>query len=123
MSRILIVEDDPVIRSAYKEVLESEGHEVTEAEDGVKALEATASADFDLIMLDILLPNMSGIEFLRKYRRDFGDKGAQVIVLSNVDHPDTVKEAEELGVKEYLTKSHYSMKDLARAISNLLANS
>lgn len=120
MSRILIVEDDPVIRSAYVVVLEAEGHEVTQAEDGAKALESINSADFDLILLDILLPNMSGLEFLRKYRRDFGDKAAQVIVLSNVEHPDTIKEAEELGVKEYIAKSRYSMKELAQAITKLL---
>lgn len=122
MGKILVVEDDPVIRAAYKEVLQSEGHQVFEAENGQKALTSVAKISPDLILLDILLPEMSGLEFLRHYRKETPNP-AEVLVLTNVDHPETAREAKDLGARDYLRKSDYSMRQLAEVIDQFLRGS
>lgn len=103
---ILYVEDYPVVQQMYVDVLHKYGYSVDVASDGNEALTKVKGNDYDLILLDLLLPQMSGIEFLEKYRElaSPDKKQAKVIVLSDFDNPDTVKKAEELHVDDYWIK-------------------
>lgn len=69
MANILVVEDSPAVRMGIVEVLESLGHTVTETENGRLAVEQMASASFDLIVTDVLMPEMDGIEVIKAVRR------------------------------------------------------
>jgi CheY-like chemotaxis protein len=70
MSRILIADDEPMVRTLLRVLLRSAGHEVREARDGSEAVQACREADFDLIVCDLLMPAMDGLETIRELRRD-----------------------------------------------------
>lgn len=120
MAKVLIVEDDKTIRDAYKTVLELEGHEVEASEEGGGAIKALAAKDFDVILLDMLMPNMNGMELLRELRPKEKIPNTKIIVFSNMSMPETIAEAKELGVSEYLTKARFTPKEVVNAVEGVL---
>ena len=86
MAHILIVDDDPLIRLALREALGSEGHRITEAPDGRAALIYYRQRHPDLIITNIVMPEVDGLEVIKALRRDFPD--AKVIALSGYDEKD-----------------------------------
>ncbi len=119
--RILYVEDYPVVQQMYIDVLKKYNYPVDVASDGKEALAKVQEKEYDLILLDLLLPQMSGIEFLEKYRKlDQPDKKqAKVIVLSDFDNPQTVKQAQDLKVDDYWIKVENTPYLLAENIARL----
>ena len=102
MARILVVDDEAGIRSFIAEVLEDEGHEVSEAENGAVALTHLAKKRYHLVFTDIKMPVMDGNELLRNIAKDFGD--TEVIVLTAYGTVDSAVEAMKLGAFDYLQK-------------------
>lgn len=100
---ILYVEDYPVIQQMYHDVLKSHGFEVDVANDGKQALAKLAENTYDIVLLDLLLPEVTGVEFLRELRKGT-HKDQAVIVLSDFDKPEMVEEVKQLGVKYYWIK-------------------
>lgn len=115
---ILYVEDYPIIQSMYHDVLTSHGFKVDVAGDGKKALELVAKNDYDIILLDLLLPNVTGIELLREYLNK--QKNSTVVVLTDFDKPETMEEVKGLGVKHYWIKVENTPHLLAERIEHLL---
>ena len=119
MPKILVVEDYESLQKIYRAVLEQEGYEVDVVNDGFVALDKAKDGAYDLILLDLLLPHMSGMEFLHA----FGPKqhpGTKVVICSNFSNPKFTQEANELGVAHTLTKSNLSPKEVAEVIANTL---
>jgi two-component system alkaline phosphatase synthesis response regulator PhoP len=115
--RILVVEDDRTLRQTLSYNLTREGYEVTTAADGEAALEAARKSRIDLILLDVMLPGMSGIEVLRVLRRD--GIGAPVIIVSaKGDEIDRVVGL-KVGADDYVTKP-FSRPELLARIEALL---
>jgi two-component system, OmpR family, response regulator RegX3 len=115
-SRILVAEDEPAILDAVAYTLRAEGYDVETVEDGESALECTRSRDYDLMILDLMLPRLSGTEILRRVRQE---SPLPVIVL-------TAKSAEtdrvlglEVGADDYVTKP-FSMAELLSRVRALL---
>ena len=102
--RILIAEDNPTNRDILRRRLEKEGHQVTETEDGVEALEQLESGDFDLLLLDILMPRLNGFETLARIRRNERLHGLPVIMISALDEIQSVVRCIEMGAEDYLPK-------------------
>jgi two-component system OmpR family response regulator len=100
---VLIVEDDPGIREVYQLKLEIEGLLVRGAENGKEALQLLRGFSPDVILLDMLMPLMGGMEFLERFK-SLGLR-ADVFVFSNMASPDQVKAALGLGAIDYWTKS------------------
>ena len=120
MTKILIVEDYPNIRKIFQTALASEGYDVTVAADGEDALKILQDLKPDLILLDLLMANIGGLEFLRT----FGAKNhpeTKVVVFSNLSSPELYDEAIELGAVEYLAKSKFTPKELVAAIKEILS--
>lgn len=118
--KILLVEDEQGIAQMYKKVLNGEGVEVELAitvEEGRQTLKKKRP---DLILLDILLPKESGLDFLEEIRgsKDFSD--IPVIILSNYDAQETKSRAEKLGIVAYLMKADYTPKELIEKIQGSL---
>lgn len=113
--RILMVEDFPVMQKFYKDALEKAGYELDMAGDGNQALEKVIDNDYDIILLDMLLPNMNGIEFLEKYQNR--PSTTRVFVLSDFSEPSRIERAKELGVEEYLIKSDYPPSELVAKLA------
>ena len=82
MARILIVEDEPDIRFMMRVILESAGHEVTEARGGVAGLTSVKLAPPDLVITDVMMPTMSGLEFIERLRSDPNSAAIPILVVS-----------------------------------------
>jgi two-component system, NtrC family, nitrogen regulation response regulator NtrX len=102
MANILIVDDERAIRNTLKEILEYEKYKVSEAEDGVKALEMLKDNHFDAVLLDIKMPKMDGIEVLEKAIEE--NPETQFIMISGHGNIDTAVECVKKGAYDYLPK-------------------
>lgn len=118
--KVLIVEDDGFISEVYITKITAEGFSVIMANDGEKALELTRSKNPDLILLDITIPKIDGIEFLKKIRSEEEVSDILVIVLTNSNEEEHLSQARELGVSEYLIKSHYTPSEVVLKIREVL---
>jgi DNA-binding response OmpR family regulator len=117
---ILIVEDDPVLSKMYSEKFIFEGFTVVTAKDGQEALDKASSQSISVILLDIMLPRMSGTDFLESYRKLPKGKNTPVIALTNLDEEEERARAKTLGVKEYLTKSGQTPENVVRKIKSYI---
>jgi two-component system cell cycle response regulator len=116
--RILYVEDYPVIQTMYSEVLKTAGFDVDSVGDGKAALAKVKENKYDLILLDLLLPHTTGVEFLKEFTQTGND--AQVVVLTDFDKPETVEEVKNLGVQHYWIKVENTPHLLAQRLEHLL---
>lgn len=114
---ILVVEDDIKMQRVLKDRLTSERFKITLASDGEEALRKTQTATFDLILLDIILPKMNGLEFLKRFKGNDKNKNVPVIILTNLQYDDyKIVELMEKGATDYLVKAKYSLNELVRKI-------
>ncbi|HEU4322265.1 MAG TPA: response regulator [Roseiflexaceae bacterium] len=99
---VLVVEDDPATRRLYRFLLLNSGYTVIEAEDGLIGLEQLAHHHCPLVITDMNMPRMDGLELIRAIRRDYPD--TYVILVTAFGTPDTEKQARRSGANEYLAK-------------------
>lgn len=117
MSKILIIEDEDKIARVLQLELQYEGYEASRAEDGRKGLELALAEQWDLILLDIMLPELSGLEVLRRLRQS--GSNVPVILLTARDAvPDRVSGLDQ-GANDYVTKP-FAIEELLARIRNLL---
>ena len=120
MKTILLIEDDPFLVDIYKNKLEEFGYAVETAEDGGQALNIIKEKNPDLVLLDIILPNIDGWEILKIIRNNPDTKNLKVIVLSNLGQREEVEKGVELGATKYLIKAHFTPSEVAKEIDQLL---
>lgn len=120
--KILIVEDEPALSQAYQTILESEGYNVTSANNGEEALKITENLEPDLILLDLRMPKVTGTEFLKRYNLPKEHPNVKVIVFSNLDTQQAIDEAYSLGTDRYMLKAWASPKELARLVKETLSS-
>jgi len=113
---ILIVEDDPVLLKMYTEKFTFEGFGVLNAKDGEEALSVATKDNVDIILLDIMLPRMSGTDFLEKLRQDQKGKSLPVVALTNLAEEGEKQKALKLGVKEYIVKAMQTPEQVVEKI-------
>jgi len=99
MSKILIADDSTFMRNVLKDILSAKGHNLIMAENGKEALEKYNVEKPDLVLLDIIMPEVDGMEVLKKI-----GKTAKIVVISAVGQDKMVEEAKELGALDYITK-------------------
>lgn len=110
--KILVVDDEQDLREALKTALAYEGFEVLTANDGDQGLSLALEQKPDLVLLDIMMPKMSGIDVLRALRDDEWGVRADVIMLTASDDMERLAEATELGVSEYIMKTSVTLNDM-----------
>lgn len=103
-SSVLVVDDNEVNRDLLARRLQRQGHAVTVAEDGLQALELMRSAPFDLVLLDIMMPQLNGYQVLESLKADEKLRHIPVIMISAVDDIDSIVRCIELGAEDYLSK-------------------
>lgn len=118
---ILIVEDDLLIARAYKTGLEKKGYAVTMVHNGSEAIEQMHNGNYDLILLDIMLPGQNGFEILKERNEQLLAQNAKIIVLSNLGQPEDMEQATALGADGYLIKAHQSMGEVMTKVEEILA--
>jgi DNA-binding response OmpR family regulator len=122
MSRILVIDDDRLVRFTIRTALEHAGHTVVEAEDGVRGLAAFDAAPFDLVITDLLMPEKEGVETVREIRQ----RSAQVKILAvsgggAMKTLDYLAMAEALGADRSLAKP-FTSRALVAVVEELLAS-
>src|ERR1051325_609339 len=115
--RILLVEDEENLRKTIRLNLEMEGYDVTESKDGKAAYDSFRSAHFDLIVLDVMLPEMDGYTLCRKIRLENSD--VPVIFLTAKGASDERVQGLKMGADDYLAKP-FNLEELLLRVSNLL---
>lgn len=118
MATVLIVEDDKVLNNAYQMILERDGHTVQTVFDGQEALIAIKKMQPDVILLDLLMPNVSGIQFLEQFKPE-DHPTTKVIVLSNMGDEKLVDRARELGAHKYIIKAHTTPGQLCLLVNRI----
>lgn len=104
--RILVVEDDQFLRELYDELLREEGYEVDLAPDGEIALAKIIKGGYELILLDIMLPKIDGLEILRRVKKQGTENpNGSTVLLTNLGQDSIIKEGFNLGASGYLIKS------------------
>lgn len=120
--RILLVEDDRFIRRASELSLTQRGYTVFTAADGVEALEAVRREKPDLVLLDLLMPRMGGLDVLRALKADEATRAIPVLILSNSSREQDVEEVKRLGAAGYYVKANLSLKALGELVASLLGD-
>ena len=120
MARILVVEDDHDLNKAYSIILKHEGYDVAQAFDGKEALKKLDGFKPDLILLDLLMPIMGGLEFLQESDLPHKHKGTKVLIFTNMENSPEVAAAYKLGAHRCIIKSWTAPHNLARVVSDTL---
>lgn len=114
--KILIVEDDPLLTKMYTTKFITEGFEVNSAADGEEGLAKATAVTPDFIILDVMMPKLSGIDMLSRLRATEAGKNIPVIVLSNLSQEEEAKKALALGAKEYLIKANFTPSEVVTKV-------
>lgn len=120
--KILVVEDEETIRSMLMDSLEEKGYIVQSAIDGDVGLELALKNEYDLILLDIILPKKNGLEVLSELQKVKKENLPKVLVLTNLGEADSIQKALDLGVMSYLVKADHNLSDIVSKVENLLKN-
>lgn len=113
---ILVVEDEEPMQLVLRDVLKVEGYNVLEAKNGIEGLELALKEHPDLILLDILMPKMDGLEMLKNLRADEWGRKVPVIVLTNLSDNDDIAKAVEEDVFEYFVKTDIRIDEVIERI-------
>ena len=118
--KILLVEDDMALSAVYRSRLEMEGFDVREANKGEDALSATVEYRPDLILLDVMMPKISGFDVLDILRNTPETANVRIIMLTALSQPKDKERAESLGVDDYLVKSQVVIGDVVARVKHHL---
>jgi len=118
--KILFIEDESALQKTFGDFFEKEGFKLISALDGETGLELVEKEIPDLILLDLILPKIEGIEVLKKLRENPKTKEIPVIVLTNVDDFGKLEKSLELGVKSYLVKTDFTLEEVLQKIKEVL---
>lgn len=116
---ILIIEDDATLNQAYEMILRTAGYAVRTAFDGEEALRLAVHEEPDIIFLDLRMPTLDGIGFLKAYQPIANHKDVKIIVFSNYDLQQEIDEAYELGAQRYILKAWASPKELIKIVEDV----
>ncbi|MDD5291219.1 MAG: response regulator [Patescibacteria group bacterium] len=118
--KILIVEDDQMICSMYKTKFEADGFACLVANDGPAGLETAKKEKPNLIMLDVMLPQLDGFSILKDLKADSKTKGIPVIMLTNLGTDEDKKKGETLGAADYWVKASLTPAEISKKIKEHL---
>lgn len=119
---LLVAEDDQFYANLYRTKLEKEGFGVVVASNGRETLELLRKSNPNLIILDLVMPEMDGFEVLKKLREEKDLRNVPVIILSNLGQPEDIERAKELGVFKYIIKSNVSIHQMVESVEDALAD-
>lgn len=118
--KVLLVEDDKMIIDMYTLKFTQEGYEVVQAENGKDAVALAKTVNPDIILLDIILPQMDGFSVLKEIKADPNVKDVPVILLTNLGQDGDVKKGLELGATDYLIKANYTPSQVVDKVKSVL---
>jgi CheY-like chemotaxis protein len=120
-AKVLIVEDDQLIQRMYQKIFTFEKFDVTIAIDGEEGLEKARTLKPTIILLDVMMPKMNGMEVLERLKADPDTKHIPVVMLSNLAGENDVESALAKGAVKYIIKSEYDPKQVADMVKEIIA--
>lgn len=118
MKKLLIAEDDFFIRDIYSKVFALGGYEVEVAVDGVDALDKVKATQYDMILLDIMMPRMTGIDVLKNIRAlETPSKDTPIFIITNLGQQNIIEEAFKMGMDGYIIKSQVTPQQIVQEIN------
>src|SRR3989344_2005592 len=120
-AKVLVVEDEEILSTALKEELENGGYDVVGAVDGEDGLAKVKSFKPELVLLDLVMPKMDGMEMLRKLKEDSEILDTPVVILTNLSDYERISEALSLGAMDYLVKANYKLEDLLEKVKTVIS--
>ncbi len=119
--KILCIEDESFISELYARALRRAGYEVNTLISGVDGLRAAQKNEYDIILLDLMIPGMTGFEVLRQLRSTVSDLRAKILITTNLDQSDESKEELESMADGYLIKAEFTPRQLVSIIDDIAA--
>lgn len=120
MPKIAIIEDDQAIREMYKLKFEAEGYQVGVAENGKRGLELAEQTHPDIVLLDLMMPEMTGGEMLALLRKTDWGKDIKVIILTNVTKDEAMPSIHAIHVDGFIIKAHYTPQEVVDTVKQVL---
>ena len=120
MKKILIIEDDVFLSNIYSKKFESEGYKVFFALDGKKGLNLIKQKNPNIILLDLMLPSMTGFEILEAMAKDQEIKNIPVILLTNINDQDEINRGYDFGVKDYVIKTFFTPSEVVEKVNKFV---
>lgn len=120
MAKILLIEDDGDLRDMYASRLGYEGYEIVIATDGKEGLAKAETEKPDLILLDIMIPNLSGFEVLKKLKSQNSTNNIPVIIMTVLDQESNKIKGLELGAEDYISKAKVMPDEVINKVKNIL---
>lgn len=117
--KILIVEDETTLSGVLSDKFEKEGHKTKIVDTGTEVLAVAQEFKPDLILLDLLLPEKSGLEVLKELKEAEELKGIPVVVASNLDDDENIKKALKLGAVDYFVKSQHPINEIVEKVEKI----
>jgi DNA-binding response OmpR family regulator len=121
IKKILLVEDEPMLSNLLKGRLERDGFQVIQAHDGAEALADLKKEKYDLMLLDIILPKMSGFEVMESMRSDPNAENVPVVIVSNLGQEGDIQRGQMLGAVGYFIKAQLSIEELVGKIKEFFS--
>ncbi len=121
MSKILIIEDDPLMQRMYQKAFSFDKYEVSVAGDGVEGLDKVRAEKPTVVLLDVMMPKMNGLETLAKIKADPEIKSIPVIMLTNLAGSADAEKALESGAVKYIVKSEQEPKEVVKMVKEIIA--
>ncbi len=118
--KILIVEDDKFLRETLAKKFVAQGMQVQAGVDGKNALEILKTFTPDMVVLDLLLPDIDGFGVLTEMKKEDKFKATPVIVLSNLDKSDDMQKAKGLGASDFMVKSNFTLNEIVSRVKTTL---
>ena len=119
--KILIIEDDRFLRKIYKNKLEAEGYEVSEAIEGEEGVHKAISESPDLIILDLMLPRKDGFDVLTDIKKEDQTKDIPVIILTVLGQESDIKRGLDLGATNYLIKGQTDLNQVVKVVKQTIS--
>lgn len=118
--KVLVVEDDTLLKDMLGQQLVKDGWEVQHATEGTQALELAKSQTPSIILLDLLLPGMSGFEILEQLKADEATKAIPVVILSNLGQQEDIDKGMQLGASDFMIKSNFTLDEVSAKVKALV---
>ena len=120
MKKILIIDDDMTFQKIMSDAFKNSGYEVVEAHDGEEGLLLVDKESPNLVILDLVMPKLGGMDFLKTLNKNKNLNKIPVLITSNFSGSDKISEGVEYGVRGYIVKSEESLKTIVNAVESII---
>jgi DNA-binding response OmpR family regulator len=120
--KILFIEDESALQKTFGDLLASRGYDMISALDGKAGVELAGTEKLDLILLDLVLPKLHGLDVLKRLKEDEKTKSIPIVILTNLEGIKDVDKALELGATTYLVKAQYTLEEVFEKIKKVLGD-